>query len=121
MFKNTTAWASFSVDNLAEAKEFYGTTLGITPEDVKPGIINLKLKGGNVNIFFKKHHVPATFAILNFQVDDINETMEELSRKGVIFENYDGEEDISTNEKVSQRMEGSKHPGSKIQQVTCCN
>ena len=58
MFKNTIAWASFSVDNLEKAKEFYGTTLGIPLEDVKPGIVTLKLKGGNVNIFFKKHHVP---------------------------------------------------------------
>jgi len=99
MFKDTSAWASFSVDNLEKAKEFYGTTLGIPLEDVKPGIITLKLKGGNVNIFLKKHHVPATFTILNFQVDDITKTMEELSRKGIIFEHYDGEEDIFTDKK----------------------
>lgn len=99
MFKNTTAWASFSVDNLEKAKEFYGTTLEYPLEDVKPGIVTLKLKGGNVNIFLKRHHVPATFTILNFYVDDITKTMEELSRKGIVFEHYDGEEDIVTDQK----------------------
>jgi predicted enzyme related to lactoylglutathione lyase len=99
MFKNTTAWASFSVDNLERAKEFYGTTLGIPLEEVKLGIVTLKLKGGNVNVFLRKQHVAATFTILNFQVDDISKTIEELSRKGIVFEHYDGEEDIVTNKK----------------------
>jgi len=99
VFKNTTTWASFSVDNLEKAKEFYGTTLGIPVEDVKPGIVTLKLKGGDVSIFLKKDHVPATFTILNFQVDDISKTMEELSRKGIRFEHYDGDEDIFTDQK----------------------
>lgn len=99
MFKNTTAWASFSVDNLEKAKEFYSATLGIPLEEAKPGIVTLKLKGGNVNIFLKEHHVPAAFAILNFEVDDITKTMEELADKGITFEHYDGEEDIFTDEK----------------------
>ncbi len=99
MFKNNTIWASFSVDNLNKAKEFYGTTLGIPIEDVKPGVVTLKLKEGKVNIFLKEHHVPATFTILNFQVDDITKTMEELSGKGISFEHYNGEEDIVTDKK----------------------
>jgi predicted enzyme related to lactoylglutathione lyase len=99
MFTNTAAWASFSVDNLEKAQEFYGTTLGIPVEEVKPGIVTLKLKGGNVNIFLKKHHVPATFTVLNFQVDDMTKTMEELSHKDITFEHYDGEEDIVTDKK----------------------
>ena len=108
MFKNTTTWASFSVDNLERAKEFYGTTLGIPLEEVKPGIVTLKLQGGNVNIFLKKLHAPATFTILNFQVDDITKTMEELSRKGIIFEHYDGEEDIFTDNKGIAEAGGIK-------------
>jgi predicted enzyme related to lactoylglutathione lyase len=111
MLKSTTTWASFSVDDLEKAKEFYGTTLGIPLEEYMPGVmVTLKLEGGSykVNIFLKEHHVPATFTILNFQVDDIAKTMEKLSRKGVTFEHYDGEEDIFTDEQGVAEAGGVK-------------
>jgi predicted enzyme related to lactoylglutathione lyase len=111
MFKNTTTWASFSVDDLEKAKEFYGTTLGIPLEEHIPGfMVTLKLNGGsyNVSIFLRKHHAPAIFTILNFQVDDITKTMEELSHKGVTFEQYDGEEDVFTDEKGIAEAGGIK-------------
>jgi predicted enzyme related to lactoylglutathione lyase len=109
MFKNTTTFPSFSVDDLEKAKEFYGTALGIPAEEHMPGMMTLKTKGaGNVNIFLKQHHVPATFTILNFQVDDIAKTMEELSQQGITFEQYHGEEDIFTDEKGVAENEGAK-------------
>jgi catechol 2,3-dioxygenase-like lactoylglutathione lyase family enzyme len=109
MFKNTTTFPSFSVDDLEKAKAFYGTTLGIPLEEHMPGMMTLKTKGaGNVNIFRKKHHVPATFTILNFQVDDMAKTMEDLSQQGITFEHYNGEEDIFTDEKGVAESEGVK-------------
>jgi predicted enzyme related to lactoylglutathione lyase len=111
MFKNTTTWASFSVDDLEKAKEFYGATLGIPLEEHMPGfMVTLKFNRGsyNVSIFLRKHHVPAIFTILNFQVDDITKAMEELSRKGVTFEQYDGEEDVFTDEKGIAEAGGVK-------------
>jgi predicted enzyme related to lactoylglutathione lyase len=83
--------------------------LGIPLEEHMPGMATLKLKGGySVNIFLKKHHLPATFTILNFQVDDINKTMEQLSRKGIIFEQYNGDEDIVTDKKGIAEAGGIK-------------
>jgi hypothetical protein len=38
----------------------------------------------------KADHQPATFTILNFQVGDIDEAVDELTRQGVRFEHYDG-------------------------------
>jgi predicted enzyme related to lactoylglutathione lyase len=111
MFKDTPTWASFSVDDLETAKDFYGTTLGISLDEYMPGFMaTLKLAGGsyNVNIFLKQHHVPATYAILNFQVDDIAQTMEDLARKGVTFEHYSGDEDIFTDEKGVAEAGGIK-------------
>jgi predicted enzyme related to lactoylglutathione lyase len=111
MLKSTTTWASFSVDKLEKAKEFYGTTLGIPLEEHIPGfMVTLMLEGGSykVSIFLRKHHVPALFAILNFQVDDITKTMEKLAGKGVTFEHYDGEEDVFTDERGIAEAEGVK-------------
>ncbi|HYH75768.1 MAG TPA: VOC family protein [Candidatus Saccharimonadales bacterium] len=99
MFKDSPTFASFSVDDMQQAKDFYGTTLGIPTEEHMPGIMTLKTTGaGDVNIFLKNHHTPATYTILNFVVDDIAATMQELSEKGITYEHYDGDEDIYTNE-----------------------
>ncbi|HZM64083.1 MAG TPA: VOC family protein [Candidatus Saccharimonadales bacterium] len=92
MFKKSQAFSSFSVDDLDKAKEFYGKTLGL---DVKEWAgMGLKLKlatGGEVFIYPKgKGHVPASFTVLNFPVDDIDEAVAGLKEKGVKLEHYDG-------------------------------
>jgi catechol 2,3-dioxygenase-like lactoylglutathione lyase family enzyme len=109
MFKSITTFASFSVDDLQKAKEFYGTTLGIPIEEHMPGMMTLKTNGaGDVNIFLRKQHVPATFTVLNFVVHDIAKTMEELSKQAITFEHYHGEEDTFTDEKGVAEAEGVK-------------
>ena len=88
MFKDTKAFSGFSVNSLAAAKEFYGNTLGI--EILEPAMgLQLKIAGGNsIFIYEKKDHVPATYTILNFPVDNIDQAVEELKNKGIKFEHY---------------------------------
>ena len=45
-FKNTKAFSSFSVNDLEEAKKFYGQTLGLEVSESEEGL-NLQIKGGN--------------------------------------------------------------------------
>jgi len=90
MFKDTKAYSGFSVDNLEKAKEFYGQVLGV---EVGPSERGLTLRiAGEYGIFVypKENHVPATYTILNFPVDDIDEAVDELVAKGVTFERYEG-------------------------------
>jgi predicted enzyme related to lactoylglutathione lyase len=88
MFKDTKAFSGFSVNDLALAKEFYGKTLGIEIEESPRGL-KLKIAGGNsVYVYSKEDHVPATYTILNFPVDDIDEAVDALKAKGVTFEHY---------------------------------
>jgi catechol 2,3-dioxygenase-like lactoylglutathione lyase family enzyme len=103
MFKNTKAFSGFSVDDLQKAKQFYGETLGLEVSENMG--LELHIAGGN-NIFVypKPNHIPATFTILNFLVDNIEKAVEELTKKGVIFEKYEG--DIKTDEKGIHRGEG---------------
>jgi hypothetical protein len=50
----------------------------------------LHLAGGNnVLIYPKPNHIPATFTILNFPVDNVDHAVDELSKRGVRFEIYD--------------------------------
>lgn len=84
-------FSGFSVTDIDEAKEFYTQILGLEVETVPEGL-QLKLKGGqNVFVYPKPNHEPATYTILNFEVPDIEATVDELTAKGVVFEQYDNE------------------------------
>lgn len=106
MFKNTKAFSSFSVDDLEKAKDFYQSVLGLEVADNPMGIIELHIKGLNpIMIYPKANHTPATFTVLNFPVDDVEATVDELVKKGVRFEIYN-EESFKTDEKGISRAEG---------------
>jgi predicted enzyme related to lactoylglutathione lyase len=90
MFGSAKAFSGFAVDDVQKAKEFYAETLGLEVSEAN-GILRLHLAGGGEVIAYPKPgHVPATFTILNFQVDDIDTAVDELARRGVTFERYPG-------------------------------
>ena len=91
MFKDTPAFSGFSVDDVAAAREFYGTTLGLEVGEADMGMLMLKIAGGNGTLVYPKDdHVPATYTILNFPVDDIDLAVDGLTSRGVVFEHYEG-------------------------------
>src|SRR5258706_5083462 len=107
MFKSTNAFSGFSVNDMKKAKQFYGKTLGMELAEVPEmeDLLELKVAGGaKVLIYRKPNHQPATFTVLNFPVDDIEEAVEELGKRGVRFEHYEGQ--IETDEKGIARGNG---------------
>ena len=104
MFKHSKAFSGFSVDDLQKAKEFYSETLGLTVVDNPMGLIELQIEDGTrIIVYPKPNHIPATFTILNFPVDNIDETVDTLTSLGVRFEQYDG--NIRTDEKGTCRSD----------------
>ena len=98
IFKNTKAFSSFSVNDLEKAKEFYGQTLGLEVSESEEGL-SLHLIGGNeIFIYPKPDHTPATFTILNFAVDDVDQTVDDLTQLGVHFQIYN-EGELKTDDK----------------------
>ena len=96
MFKDTKAFSGFSVNDIQKAKEFYGQTLVLEISEAH-GLLKLHLAGGTtVLIYPKPNHTPATFTILNFPVDNIEEAVDRLTKSGVRFERYEG--DLKTDE-----------------------
>lgn len=88
-FKNTKAFSSFSVKDLDETKKFYGQTLGLEVSETEEGLI-LKTSGGNdVFIYPKPDHTPASFTVLNFVVDGVDNVVDELTKIGIHFQIYD--------------------------------
>jgi predicted enzyme related to lactoylglutathione lyase len=61
--------------------------------------------GGEALVYPKPDHVPATFTVLNFHVDDIVDAVDRLAAAGVEFERYEGE--LQTDEKGILRSEGA--------------
>ena len=93
MFADTKAFSGFAVDNLQTAREFYGETLGLRTRvlDEENGLMVLHLAGDrDTFVYVKPDFAPATYTILNFQVDDVDAAVEELTSRGVRFERYDG-------------------------------
>src|SRR6266566_7118264 len=89
MLENSKAFSGFAANDIQKAKEFYGKTLGLKVSE-SHGLLTLHLAGGNnVLIYPKPNHTPATFTILNFPVDDVDQAVDELTRRGVRFERYD--------------------------------
>jgi len=103
MLETNKAFSSFSVNDLQKAKQFYGQTLGLKVKESPEG---LELHPGQQSIFIypKPNHKPATFTVLNFQVNNIDAVVDDLKQKGVNFEHYDGE--IKTDAKGIHRDNG---------------
>ncbi len=90
MFTNTKAFSGFAVNDTAAAKRFYSETLGMNVSE-EYGMLQLHIgEDASVLVYPKPDHTPATFTILNFPVDDIDAAVDELTRRGVTFERYDG-------------------------------
>ncbi len=101
MFENTKAFSGFSVDDVPRAKTFYSETLGLNVTE-EHGMLTLQIAGDRGTLVYPKpDHTPATFTILNFPVDDIDQAVDELAARGVSL-------DISehTDEKGVMRDQG---------------
>lgn len=108
MLTKSKAFSSFSVNDLQKAKIFYHEILGLDVADNPMGLIELNIEGGNkIMVYPKPNHMPASFTVLNFPVKNIDEAVEKLTQKGVLFEQYTGE--IQTDEKgISRNDKGPR-------------
>jgi len=89
MLKDSKAFSGFSANDIPKAKEFYERTLGLEVSE-SHDILTLHLAGGNnVIIYPKPNHIPATFTVLNFPVNDVDLAVDELTKRAVQFEHYD--------------------------------
>lgn len=85
------------MNDVKKAKDFYFEKLGLEVSETAEG---LELRCGDNVIFVypKPNHAPASFTVLNFQVDDIDEAVKQLSTLGVTLERYNLP-DIKTDER----------------------
>lgn len=93
MLADAKAVNGFAVEDLEATRSFYGETLGLEVSvlDEENGLLELRLAGGrNTLVYRKPDFAPATYTILNFEVDDIDAVVDQLASRGVAFERYAG-------------------------------
>jgi catechol 2,3-dioxygenase-like lactoylglutathione lyase family enzyme len=93
MLGDNKATSGFAVNDLKQAHDFYEGTLGLEIEvlDQQHGVTRLKLAdGNNVLMYLSADMIPASYTMLNFEVDDIDAAVDELSERGVVLERYEG-------------------------------
>jgi catechol 2,3-dioxygenase-like lactoylglutathione lyase family enzyme len=103
MFTNSHAFSGFSTNDLEKARDFYAGKLGLEISE-EMGNLNPHLRGGgSVLIYPKENHEAATFTVLNFPVEDIDEAVDALNGKGIELERYEG---MDQDERGVMRGEG---------------
>ncbi len=93
MLTDSKAFSGFAVDDLDAAKRFYGETLGLDVEvlDEENGLLTMHLAGAgdrDTLVYLSPEMTPPSYTILNFPVDDIDQAVDDLSARGVSFEQY---------------------------------
>ena len=100
MFHDTRAFSSLSTNDIDAAREFYGRKLGLEVSDEPMGTLDIALGGGgHISIYPKANHVPATFTVLNFIVDDIDKAVDDLTAAGIEMQRYDNIPEIQQDAK----------------------
>ncbi|HEY6185689.1 MAG TPA: VOC family protein [Terriglobales bacterium] len=106
MLNTNKAFSSFSVNDIAKAKDFYGKTLGLQVSSGPEGTLVLELSNSAKALMYPKpNHQPATFTVLNFPVDSVDKAVDDLSKRGVHFEIYN-EPHLKTDQRGISRGNG---------------
>jgi catechol 2,3-dioxygenase-like lactoylglutathione lyase family enzyme len=83
--------ALLAVSDLERARRFYEHQLGLAPgEDEGEAVHYPCAQGSGINVYLSVENAgksPATLA--GWFVDDLDQTMDELASRGVVFEHYD--------------------------------
>ena len=91
MLETSQAFSGIAVKDLDASRQFFAGVLGLRVDENDMGMLVLRLAGGrSVLLYPKPDHVPATYTVLNFPVDDVAGTVAALTGRGVAFEHYEG-------------------------------
>jgi catechol 2,3-dioxygenase-like lactoylglutathione lyase family enzyme len=75
--------------DLERARRFYAEKLGLEPVDERPGGLLYRCGGADFALFRSAGASPGTFTQMALEVDDLRAAMDELERRGVVFEEVD--------------------------------
>lgn len=89
MLRDSTIIATLAVNDIEQAKLFYGGTLGLEQVDENPGGVMYSAGGGRLFVYESVTAGSGEATSASFKVDDVPAAVEELADKGITFEHYD--------------------------------
>ena len=92
MLANVPVCATLPTSDLDRARRFYGEALGLAegPTSVAGGVFFTAGAGTILRVYERPPgYTPAEYTVVGFLVEDLEEEMSELRRRGVAFEEYD--------------------------------
>ena len=81
--------ARLPAQDLDRAKAFYAEKLGLEPADERPGGVLYRIGGCEFALFASAGAPSGEHTQMGFEVEDVEATVAELKRRGVVFEEYD--------------------------------
>ena len=118
MLADSKAFSGFAVPDIEAAREFYADRLGLEVSD-ENGLLTLHLAGDRPTLIYPKPDFePASYTILNFPVDNIEEAVDDLAARGVSFETYDGFDQDERGHRPEEAARRSR--GSRTRRATSC-
>jgi catechol 2,3-dioxygenase-like lactoylglutathione lyase family enzyme len=118
MLTNSKVTPSFSAIDLEKEKDFFVNTLGLKVLEEIDGAVTFEAGNGTKFFVYLKGeaHTPASFTVLNFEVEDILASVEELKSKGVVFEQYPemGTDENGISSNTAGKMAWFKDPSENI-------
>jgi catechol 2,3-dioxygenase-like lactoylglutathione lyase family enzyme len=89
MLENCDVAARIPAQDLARAKSFYSSKLGLEPVEERPGGLRYKCGNGYFILFQSSGAASGSHTQMAWEVDDIQAIVSELRNRGVTFEEYD--------------------------------
>ena len=75
--------------DLERARSFYSRVLGLEPVEERPGGLRYECGSGQFVLFQSSGSPSGTHTQMGWEVRDIDATVEDLRRRGVVFQEYD--------------------------------
>jgi predicted enzyme related to lactoylglutathione lyase len=107
MLKNASVMATIPAENLGRAVKFYEEVLGLKQIDSREGSATFEAGGGSTIFMYERARTKAEHTAITFLVEDVEQTVKDLTAKGVKFEQYDMP-GIKTNAVGIADLEGTK-------------
>jgi catechol 2,3-dioxygenase-like lactoylglutathione lyase family enzyme len=89
MLQNSNVAARLPAQDLARARSFYADKLGLVPIEERPGGLRYRCGSGYFGLFESAGTPSGSHTQMGWEVSDIDATVKELRRRGVVFEEYD--------------------------------
>lgn len=103
MLTDAKAYSGIAVKDMEEARKFYADKLGIRTSE-EYGLMWLEHGNGCRTLIYEQPSAePASYTVLNFDIDDIEAVVDRLAEREVVFERY---EDFQQDERGIFRDEG---------------